>query len=74
MLTMPIAVQFSVPFSTLSCDYKSNDIDLNLSYPVFTLGRNTFSLIPTAVKRPRRFLFYLVGFYSILSRNMGKDV
>ena len=28
----------------------------------------------TAVKRPRRFSFYLVGFYLILSGNMGKDV
>ena len=29
---------------------------------------------PTAVKRPRRFLFYLVRFYSILSRNVGTYV
>ena len=27
-----------------------------------------------AVKRPRHFSFYLVGFYLILSGNMGKDV
>ena len=31
-------------------------------------------LVSTAVKRPRRFSFYLVGFYLILSGNMGKDV
>ena len=28
----------------------------------------------TAVKRPKRFSFYLVGFYLMLSGNMGKDV
>ena len=28
----------------------------------------------TAVKRLKRFLFYLVGFYLMLSGNMGKDV
>ena len=28
----------------------------------------------TAVKRPRRFSFYLVGFYLILSENIGKNV
>ena len=28
----------------------------------------------TAVKRPKRFSFYLVGFYLMLSENMGKDV
>ena len=28
----------------------------------------------TVVKRPRRFSFYLVGFYLILSGNLGKDV
>ena len=28
----------------------------------------------TAVKRPTRFSFYLVGFYLMLSGNMGKDV
>ena len=39
------------------------------------LGRvKGLSPTSTAVKRPRRFLFYLVGFYLILSGNMGKDV
>ena len=33
-----------------------------------------FTYISTAVKRPKRFSFYLVGFYLILSGNMGKDV
>ena len=28
----------------------------------------------TAVKRSKRFSFYLVGFYLMLSGNMGKDV
>ena len=28
----------------------------------------------TAVKRPKRFSFYLVGYYLMLSGNMGKDV
>ena len=28
----------------------------------------------TAVKRPRRFSFYLVGYYLMLSGNRGKDV
>ena len=32
------------------------------------------ALSSTAVKRPKRFSFYLVGFYLILSGNMGKDV
>ena len=37
---------------------------------VFVCGRGS-----TAIKRPSwRFLFYLVGFYLILSGNMGKDV
>ena len=31
-------------------------------------------LSSTAVKRPMRFSFYLVGFRLILSGNMGKDV
>ena len=28
----------------------------------------------TVVKRPKRFLFYLVGFFLMLSGNVGKDV
>ena len=33
-----------------------------------------FQATSTAVKRPRRFSFYLVGSYLTLSENMGKDV
>ena len=36
--------------------------------------RTPFNILLTAVKRPRRFSFYLVGFHLIFSGNMGKDV